>query len=354
MPTAPRHPRLAACGLLCAGLAAILAVPGCGEPAYRPGRGITRTEVKDEGVPAWVNNPPLDSRLIYGVGADVRRDRARAIADAKHDIARQLHIVIKGDGQDDEALDDEDQDDPATGARPRVAVDHLELPGVTVTRQSETPRCLYVQVALNREAWATGLRQRINELDAQIKAVLDEPVVDDGHPIGATARRHQRLLPLVADREEKLSHLEIADPGGPMPSAPITSAAMHEELARLLDRVTVDIVADPALEPILPQLAGSCANFGLRVTQGLPDAVLRLRMQLVVTPLQVDGMERLDGKFDTSTVLVKDARELGHFHVDARASSLTDTVARDRLMRKIISSWTSYLEHDFVGCLTHL
>ena len=40
-------------------------------------------------MPAWVNNPPLDLHVIYGVGADVRHDRERAMIDARHDIARQ-------------------------------------------------------------------------------------------------------------------------------------------------------------------------------------------------------------------------------------------------------------------------
>ena len=351
----PHPSRTFAClPLLAAAVAGALTMPGCGAPAYRPGRGVTRTEVKDEGIPAWVNNPPFDARLVYGVGADVRKDRNRAIADAKHDIARQLHIVILGDGQDDESLDDDDQGEPASGAHPRGTVDHLELPGITVTKQAETDQCLYVQVSLNREAWATDLRQRLAQLDAQIKAALDEPMSDDGHPIRRVAKLHQRLLPLVSAREELLTHLHIADPGGPEPVATITSAAMHEQLARVLDQVTIDIVADPALEPIMPQISGSCANFGLRVTPGAADAVLRLRLQLSVTPLQADGLERLDGKFDASTLLGKDGRELGHFHVDARSSSLTDTIAQDRLMHKIIASWTSYLQTDFVSCLTHL
>ena len=45
---------------------------------------------------------------------------------------------------------------------------------------------------------------------------------------------------------------------------------------------------------------------------------------------------------------------MGGVHNQLRSSSQTETVARDRLLRKILVNWTDYLEHDFVSCLIHL
>jgi hypothetical protein len=323
----------------------------CSEPPYRAGRGPAARPPDGDGMPAWVNNPPLDLHVVYGVGADVRHDRERAMIDARHDIARQLHIVVEGDGRDDEDVEVDDQLS-ASGAHPRVLVDHLELPGLTMTRLADTPRCLYVQVALNREAWAASLRQRIAELDAQIAGALQVTGAGGAHRVATAAARYQRLLPLLSDREEKVSHLQIADPGSPLPMGQTSLAAERELLTAELDQVSVELIADPELEAVLPQIAGSCANLGLHMAGGGPAPTLRMRLQLRVSALPVEGMIRMEGDFDAATV--KDGREIGNFHIHLRSSSLTETIARDRLMRKILLSWTDYLEHDFASCLTHL
>lgn len=340
--------------LLAAVLVGTLLMQAACEPQYRPGREPPRPESRSNAIPSWVLQPQLDQEFTYGVGTDLGMDRNTAIAEGRRDIARQLRIVIRGDGQEDEDL--EIEDDP--NSPPRVTIDHLELPGITVTRQAETDHCLYVQVALNREAWATALRNRITELDRDIAAVLEnherQPGVDPvTHPVGAAARLHQRLMPLVSAREEKLSHLLIAKPGSIAPPAPITLAEMRERLRRVLGRVSVDIVAAPNLDPILPQLTATCAGIGLRITPGAAKPTLRLKLTLSSMQMLINGMERLDGTFQ-SMVETGDGTSLGGITISLRTSSLTDTVAHDRLMRKIQVRWAEYIEKDFVDYLTRL
>ncbi|MBA3697425.1 MAG: hypothetical protein H0W78_00970 [Planctomycetes bacterium] len=340
--------------LLAATLGAALLVQVACEPQYRPGREPARPESRSNAIPSWVLQPPLDQDITYGIGTDLRMDRNTAIAEGRRDIARQLRIVIRGDGQEDEDLEIDDE----PNAPPRVTIDHLELPGITVTRQAETDHCLYVQVALNREAWATALRNRISELDRDIAAVLasheQQPEIDlKTHPVGAAARLHQRLMPLVSAREEKLAHLQIARPGSITPQAPITLAEMRARLRRVLDRVSVDIVAAPDLEAILPQLTATCAGIGLRITPGLAKPTLRLKLTLSSMQIQVNGMERLDGTFQC-LVETGEGTSLGGITINLRTSSLINTVAHDRLMRKIQVRWAEYVEKDFVDYLTRL
>lgn len=335
-------------------IAGVLMLLAACEPRYRPGREPVRVETAPQGIPTWVLQPPIDPEYTFGVGTDLRLDRNRAIADGRRDIARQLHIVIRSDEQDADELDVEDD----TASRPRVTIDHLELPGITVTKEVQNDHCVYVQVALNRGAWATALRNRLTELDRDISAVLtshqQQPEINPAlHPVGAAARLHQRLMPLVSAREEKLAHLLIAKPGTIYPAAPITSADMRDRLRQVLDRVTVDIVAAPDLEPILPQLTATCASIGLRITPGAAKPSLRLKLTLVSAILQVDGMERLDGTFQ-SMVETGDGTSLGGITITLRSSSLTETIAHDRLMRKILVRWAEYIEKDFVAYLTRL
>lgn len=322
---------------------------GC-EPVYRVGREPVRNDPVN-GPPAWVAQPPLDARYVYGVGTDLNHDRTRAIADGRRDIARQLGIIIRGDEQEAE---DVELDAENPGTRPRVSIDHLELPGITVTKQADTSRCLYVQVALNREAWATGLRSRIDELDGSIRAGIDQPNEAGTTPVAASARLYQRLMPLVQEREDKAAHLQIADPGGRSATPPASSASLRERLARTLDTVVIDLVADPTLEAIIPQLTAACANLGLRIAPGADKPALRLKLTLASTSLIADGMERLDGTFQCTVLSGRDATNLGGIRITLRSSGLTDTLARDRLMRKILTRWSEYLEQDFVAYLTRL
>ncbi len=330
-------------------IAATLIAAGCG-PTYRVGREPVHNDPGNT-PPDWVNQPPLDMRYVYGVGADLSHDRTRAIADGRRDIARQLGIIIRGDEQEAE---DVELDAENPGTRPRVSIDHLELPGITVAKQVDTTRCLYVQVALNREAWATGLRGRIDELDSSMRSGSDLPVEPGTTPVAANARLYQRLMPLVQEREEKAAHLQIADPGAHPPTAPASSASLRERLARTLDTVVIDLIADPALEPIIPQLTAACANLGLRIALGAEKPAIRLKLTLSNTSLIADGMERLDGTFQCTVLSGRDAANLGGIRITLRSSGLTDTLARDRLMRKILTRWSEYLERDFVDYLTRL
>ncbi len=335
--------------------AALLLLLAACEPPYRPGRGPVRVDSAPQGIPSWVLQPPLDAEYVFGVGTDLRHDRTRAIAEGQRDIARQLHIVISGDEQDGDDVEIEEDD---TISRPRVVIDHLEIPGITVTREVSTTHCLYVQVALNRTAWATSLRNRLTEIDRDLTTVLAnharQPEIDATlHPIGSAARLHQRLRPLVEAREEKLSYLMIAQPGSIYPAAPITSADLRERLRQVLDRVTVDLVAAPDLEPILPQLTATCAGIGMRITPGAAKPTLRMKLTLASSTKPIEGMERLEGVFQSS-VETGDGILLGTIVIRLRTSSLTQTTAQDRLMRKILVRWAEYIEKDLITHLTRL
>jgi hypothetical protein len=64
-------------------------------------------------------------------------------------------------------------------------------------------------------------------------------------------------------------------------------------------------------------------------------------------------MERLDGTFQ-SLVETGAGASLGGITISLRSSSLTDTIAQDRLMRKILVRWGEYIENDFVEYLARL
>jgi hypothetical protein len=265
----PSSPRPLGIGACC--LALGLAVAAC-TPTYRPDRAppeSTQPQV-DESLPSWVNNPPLDSRLIYAVGADVQHDRRRALADARRDLAQQLHIAIGSeDGDGEDASAGEGDDTPSD----LVHVDASELPGLTVVQWKDTSSCTYVLVSFDRQAWADTLRHDIADIDARVSAIIRDlaqhPDPDtQTHPVAAQARLYQQLLPLCLQRDAKVQHLRIADPAGLIAPGAVSVGDLQSQLARVLASVSVDVVADASLDPILSQLIAGCANLGLHVVTG--------------------------------------------------------------------------------------
>ena len=258
-------------GLVLAVLAfAAMALAGCliGLPPRDAERGTRTTttttapaprqERPADTLPSWVHQPPTDAHLAYGVGASLDHRSDRAIIEARRDLAKRLNIVIHGVPQ---AEADSDPD------RAPVDVDFLELPVIEVVRQEDTTTCTYVLISLDRSVWAERLGRRLDHLNRQIRetlAVLQaQPEVAETRPIATVARQHQRLLPFLTERALRVRQLKVADPGAVPPHPPVTLTALQERLAQVLDPVTVEIVAPPDLEPIMPQLVAGCARLGL-------------------------------------------------------------------------------------------
>lgn len=333
--------------ILAAGLAA-LALAGC---EFRPNRGPSRVK-PDDNAPAWFSNPPIDARLIYAVGADPQHDRAKAMTDARRNLASQLHVVLRSDGSD---LDDGFV--PATAAgEPPLLID--DLPGVQLDKQFDAPSCLYVMITFNRAGWADALRARIDQLDGQIRATMAAaPAAPEATstPVGNAARNYLALLPLVREREEQAARLRLAAGEAAVQTAPMSSAGLRQQLAAVAGLISVDINADPNLAPIQAQLNDAAAGMGLNIVAGNPQPALRVRLSLQeVTALNIDGLERLDATFVASVENGKDGRNLGGLSVKFRSSGLTDSVARERLNAKLMQRWKSYLENEFVSCLQRL
>jgi hypothetical protein len=291
------------------------------------------------------------------VGASLDHRSDRAIIEARRDLAKRLNIVIHGvpqaeaDSGADEAAADPD--------RAPVDVDFLELPVIEVVRQEDTTTCTYVLISLDRSVWAERLGRRLDHLNRQIRetlAVLQaQPEVAETRPIATVARQHQRLLPFLTERALRVRQLKVADPGAVPPHPPVTLTALQERLAQVLDPVTVEIVAPPDLEPIMPQLVAGCARLGLKqADNNNADPVLRLRLQLTLTQREADGFDNQEGVFECVTELARNGRQIGALSVTLRSTSNSNAATRERLLRKIVARWSDYLEGDFVGCLTNL
>ncbi len=328
--------------LVIVGAFLLLSAWGC---AYRPGRGPARVETPDSTAPAWYTNPPMDARLVHAVGAATGRDREAAVAAARKDLARQLHITIDGNG--------DEVDEPSAPGTQRPATLHvksLDLPGVKIVRMEQTEDATFVLLSFDRVAWADALRNRILDVDSRIRDAQRDRS-RSGNPVANAALRHQLLRPLVAERDDLFARLLVADPGTTIPPATLTAERLRNELAQACSGLVADLTISSDLEPIERNLVGALASTGLRVRPGVAQADLRIDLGLAIDQRVADGMDRAEGTF-TATVQRGDRQPLGSLSLQVRASSSSSSLARDRLLAKLVERWREYLDDGFVDCLT--
>lgn len=338
----PSTTHLHRAALLVGTVALLLIASGCG---YRPGRGPARVDPKTGTPPIWYTSPPLDTRLVHGVGAAAGHDREAAVAEARKDLARQLHIIIDSDG--------DEVDEPGGTATQRPATLSLastDLPGVKITRMEQTEDAIFVLLSFDRAAWADSLRNRIRHVDGRIRDALTNPAPGRTTVAGA-ALRHQLLRPLVAERDDLYARLLVAEPGTVIAPATLTAERLRNDLAQACNGLVVDLAISSDLEAIERDLVGALATLGLRVRPGAETANLHVDLGLAIDQRTVDGMDRAEGTL-TVTVRRGDRQALGSLSVQIRASSSSASIARDRLLGKLAERWREYLDDGFVDCLT--
>lgn len=325
-------------------LGTLLVFSGCN---YRPGRGPSPIDGSRDAAPAWYTNPPLDTRLVNAVGAVPGHNREAAVAEAHKDLARQLHITIDGNGDDvdDSQLAPGDQR-PAT-----LHVKSLDLPGVKVIHLVHTSDATYVMLAFDRDEWATSLRGRIAAIDERIKEAQTYPPASHNALAGA-AQRYQTLRPLVLERDDLYARLLIAEPVTAIPPGRLTQSRLRNEFAAACSGHVADLSIGTYLDPVEKDLAGALARCGFRVKPGASDASLRIDLAMNLDQRTVDGVDRAQGSFNVSVRRGADNLLLGSMTVESRASSPSATIARDRLLQKLVEKWQDYLEDGFVDCLT--
>jgi hypothetical protein len=328
--------------LVCALAGVVAAGAGC---AYRPGRGPAKVDPLADNAPAWVRNPPLDPSIIYASGGVAGNDREGAIADARKNLAAQLHIVIDGDTA---AVRDDDTPDLQRPAE--LHLKSLDLPNVRVNKLEYIGNVTYVLLAFDRSAWADQLRPQIATLDARIRDGLVHPPVATNR-IAAAAKRYQLLRPLVQQRDELFARLLVADPNTTTGPAAVSVERLRNDLAGVLAGLSANVVVDGSLDAVQGDLYAALAGLGLRANPGIAGD-LTVNLALRSGRSSVDGMERIEGSFTVEVRNSAERRLLGSLDVRLRASATANAVASDRLNQKVVERWREYLDDGFVDCLT--
>ncbi|MBA3710001.1 MAG: LPP20 family lipoprotein [Planctomycetes bacterium] len=343
-----RSPPVAATALL---IAALLTATGCGS-SRAPVEPIRQT------APEWTTRPPTAAGMLFAVGSAQRGDRDRAIAAARAELASEIEISVESDREDRERSDVAGDDtgrrtesfdhEMRAQARSRVAQEHL--PGVVVRETCEVDDRSFALVAMDRAAWAAALRTRLQELDARLQALTTQPPEGAAAPPAAAAVRcYQRLVPVIAERDEIAGRLRVADPAASIPTPPVDLVQLGSDLQQVLAQTSITIAPEAGSEAMRPLASEACAKQGLRVEPDRALAQMLARIAITTDTTHVGSEFRADGTLRADVVEPATQRLLGSVTISERASGLDEATAHSRLLTKLATRLASELDQHLLA-----
>ena len=160
-------------------------------------------------VPPWVLNPPADTAEIwYGVGEGADRDAARRAA--LKDVASRLRVSISGK-LENQVTETNGQVDRQARIRVSEEVQKTEFRNFTVDQAAQGPKGFHVLVRVDRRAFVTDVRARLDALDATVAQAA--PGLESSSPVERFVTL-QRLRPTVDKAMAQAQLLLGAENGG--------------------------------------------------------------------------------------------------------------------------------------------
>ncbi|MBA2481440.1 MAG: LPP20 family lipoprotein [Planctomycetes bacterium] len=341
-------------------IAATMSVIACQDQPRTPAASASAS-ASAVAAPAWVTTTPTSPGMLFAVGSAARGDRERAIAAARSELASGIEITIASERDerdtshrsgDDTGLRTE-RYDRDTRSQVRLRVAQERLPGVVVRETADLDDRTAALVAMDRSAWAAGLRARIDEVDARLSALAAHSSDGDADapPAAAAARLYQRILPIAIEREEIAARLRVADPAASVPASPVVVAQMRADLLRVLAQVAIAIASQAGSEALRPLANEACANQGLRVEPSTELAQLVVRIDLAQEATRIEREFRADGSVRADILEPSSGRVLGSLTLSERASALDETTARKRLLEKLARHLATDLDQHLLACI---
>lgn len=316
--------------------------------------------------PAWLNTPPTAPGMLYGVGVCEPGQRDKAIAAARVDLAGQIEISINAERQQDDRVAESQvtgkaligrlETESHSAVRTRVTID--ALPGLKVDTIHEDQYRTAALVSLDRQLWASSLRNRLAEIDADLVSRRDEICSNAGAHMSIftiTIRTYRTLLPSLEERAEVARRLRVAAPGQAIPAPAFTAGALRTALFRELSSMRIALVGkDESAISIIPKVYERCTAIGLKAVSHDAAADLRLSISARITTTNINGDLRADGLLDGNLGQTTGDRRLGGFAVTARASSTTPDQAIDRVRAKLTEQLAKQFDDHLLEWLESL
>jgi hypothetical protein len=341
--------------------------PAAQEPtrATQPGPTVV------QGRPAWVDHPPQQSGMLFGVAGAPRGPQARTAAQEKayREVAAQIALSLTATT----VMVERETASTYGGKRVQSAalsyqqtietqVAQERLPGLTVQEVAETADTTWVLVAFDRAAWAAQLRTRLAEIDramAEVRETVKRESAAGRGGVGALARAAQRLLPLAAEHAALARRLASADPTAPAPQPAVNLDRFRSDLAQAIDGVSVALMpaggAGGDQDALLAgRLAGSLSRAGLRVlTADAAGAQFRLGLTARTQELPIDAERRRVNLTLAVAFTGTDGRVLGTIEVKGSGLS-TPQIARDKAADDAAQKLTEAMDQQLLDLLARL
>jgi hypothetical protein len=314
-----------------------------GDPSSQPAG--SKQSTSGPGRPDWVTQPPSRAGMAYGVGsAEVFADPAsalnRARDKARAEMVKALRVQVQGSTQTSTKRTVEDGESTVTRSlvqNVKNSIPEVELSNVRILRThvDESDDMAYALAALDREAEADSLAQRVAKLDEDLKGIAGKSL--DGQRLDKL-RTALPALEFAQERRQVVEKLRLVSPQNRSDGvAADRFSSLENEVMDLVGDLRV--VLEPAnrnarrLESALREaLTKEGVNIYSRDSEG--DITLRYDFSL--------NTEKKDNFFvfaDGSVSVVDGSgRIIDEFRANVKGVSTREGVARSRAMDQLASS----------------
>ncbi|ADZ92765.1 LPP20 family lipoprotein [Marinomonas mediterranea] len=285
-------------------------------------------EAAASALPEWISNPPKDTRYLYGVGSYSKiDDLAEAFKQAEQNgnaqIAQQLRTqvsqvntqdiqVTKSTGQQEQVL-------RAQSAYTKSKSLNIELDQIQNKERYQDTQYVYALQAFDRSKAASRLRQKIDEIDGDIRTIgsgltlLSEPDKSEW-------RTYLSLIPKFSERQQLVEKLELYSQSGAIFPPDKKVKEIQRALGTALNTFSFNVTSSELTNPINSQLT----EVGLRA--GTENVVWKLSTQTQSRSEQKAGRTYafIEGTLSLST---RDGEPLGSWSAKGRGISKQEASA---------------------------
>ncbi len=321
-------------------LAAVLLSSACVGADTRPGKPAAAGER-----PGWILNPPSKAGHLYGSGsAEVFAGEAEAMERARDQarlaIVRQFaEVEVSGSLSSSERVSNQDGRESYSSEVENLArsrVKPIKLKYVEFIDHYSERRRVYVLGDLNVRRELSELRQRRDELDAQIAASAQQLADSVARPDIHQIRKLTPALVEMHERAELQSRINALAPSQREPLNSDEQRRFKEQLLEAIASLRVSIASrNGAIDEAMQSgLASRLTERGMRIERGGQGAELRVFYNLDSSERQRDGMYFVSTR---GQVAIEDdqGREIAAFSASAKGSSGEVMTARARSLDKL-------------------
>ena len=275
--------------------------------------GCLATKLHKESIPSWINTPPIQKNILYGIGsAEIYSDKVLAIEQAR-DMARtsllkQLKVEVAASTnikQNEVVIGNQSEFSSSIRVVVRSKLSPIEMAGLKMEETYEDGKIVYALVSLNRQLALKNIQIQISEIDALLNKYQQV-----SESLNKLAQLKQLLpaITLIEQRKELQQKFFLLNMQHTYFQKNMFSGQIENRIYILLDELKVMVRAlnPAAAKMIQSRLHDKLTSAGIRVVMDQENADVIIEFEILGT--RKISKNWANFVYTTGNIRIKDAK----------------------------------------------